>query len=53
MRSLNRDPFERPPVVGEGANHSTRGRVRSPFNCMVTAEGGPAAEPRKRGTPNP
>jgi len=32
MQSLNRDPFERPPVVGEGANHSTRGRVRSPFN---------------------
>jgi len=32
MQSIKGDPFERPPVVGEGANHSTRGRVRSPFN---------------------
>jgi hypothetical protein len=23
-------------VVGEGANHGTRGRVRSPLNCMDT-----------------
>ncbi|MBI2948651.1 MAG: hypothetical protein HYY23_13490, partial [Verrucomicrobia bacterium] len=30
-QSLNDASVERPDVVGEGANHGTRGRVRSPF----------------------
>ena len=38
MQSIKGDPFERPPVVGEGANHNTRGRVRSPFNCIIPAQ---------------
>ncbi len=31
IQSLNGDPVERPGVVGGDADHSTRGRVRSPF----------------------
>ncbi len=31
IQSLNGDPFGDPKVVGEGADHRTRGRVRSPF----------------------
>ena len=31
IQSLNGDLFERASVVGEGADHCTRGRVRSPF----------------------
>src|SRR5437762_58113 len=31
IESLNGYPFESPCVVGEGANHCTRGGVRSPF----------------------
>ena len=30
IQSLNGAPFERAKVVGEGADHCTRGRVRSP-----------------------
>ena len=30
IQSLNGGPLERARVVGEGANHGTRGRVRSP-----------------------
>ena len=30
IQSLNGDPFESPDVIGEGADHCTRGRVRSP-----------------------
>ena len=30
IQSLNGDSFERASVVGEGADHRTRGRVRSP-----------------------
>lgn len=31
MQSLNGDPFQSQLVVGEVADHGTRGRVRSPF----------------------
>jgi hypothetical protein len=34
MQSLNSDSSECLTVVGEGADHRTRARVRSPFNCM-------------------
>ena len=30
IQSLNGDSFDRASVVGEGADHRTRGRVRSP-----------------------
>ncbi len=38
--SLNGDSFERASVVGEGADHRTGGRVRSPFTRTVTAKEG-------------
>ena len=38
MQSLNGDSFERSIVVGEVANHSTRGCVRSPSRLRVTAQ---------------
>ncbi len=34
IRSLNGDPFGSASVVGEGADHRTRGRVRSPSQLL-------------------
>ena len=42
MQSLNSDSSERHFVVGEGANHRTRGRARSPSNCTETNKSEPA-----------
>jgi hypothetical protein len=39
ITSPNGGVLETTRVVGEGANHGTRGRVRSPINCMDTAKG--------------